>query len=199
MLVGSQAPLLLREKRAGGLATEFALHHNDWVLRASDQLRERTVTQLGRGYADGMLGFDTLCRRVDGAYAARSAEQLVALVRDLPSTSGSALRELLGRVAPRVFARPPESREALLAPPPRIGSGRYYLGRDATSDLYIDVATVSRRHAALQCLGDRWTIEDLGSYNGTFVNGWRVTVPTTVEPGDAVRLAELTWVFAPRL
>ena len=72
-------------------------------MRASDQLRERTVSQLGAGYAQGLLGFDTLCRRVDRAYGARSVEQLRALVRDLPAPAGllrrlrGAIRQAIGR------------------------------------------------------------------------------------------------------
>jgi len=69
-------------------------------MRASHDLRERTVSRLGAGYAEGMLGFDTLCRRVDIAYGARSVEQLKALVRDLPCATG-----LLGRLRRRLSAQ----------------------------------------------------------------------------------------------
>ena len=82
---------------------------------------------------------------------------------------------------------------------PRIGRAATTWAETANSDLHINVATISRRHAALDCTSDRWSIEDLGSFNGTFVNGWRVNAPTALEPGDAVQLADLTWVFAPRL
>ncbi len=172
---------------------------NGWMLRASDQLRERTVTQLGDGYAQGMLGFDTLCRRVDRAYAARSTDQLLALVRDLPASSGSAIRGLWDLVVSFAEDQRAVNAPALLTPPVSERARRYLVGRDVGCDLRIDVDTVSRRHAALERTGEKWTIEDLNSFNGTFVNGWRVNTPTAVEPGDAIQLADLSWVFAPRV
>ncbi len=88
---------------------------------------------------------------------------------------------------------------ALLTPPVSDTARRYLVGRDPDCDLRIDVNTVSRRHAALERDDDKWTIEDLDSFNGTFVNGWRINAPAALEPGDAVQVADLSWVFAPRL
>ena len=164
-------------------------------MRASDDLRERTVSRLGAGYAEGMLGFDTLCRRVDIAYGARSVEQLKALVRDLPCATG-----LLGRLRRRLSAqahRAPAA-EALLSPPEVQPQRTLVLGRGSGCDLDVADETVSRRHAGLARCGEAWRIEDLGSRNGTFVNGWRVSEPCELEPGDAVRLGQAQWVFAPR-
>jgi len=165
-------------------------------MRASDDLRERTVSRLGAGYADGLLGFDTLCRRVDRAYTARSVEQLRALVRDLPSAAG-----LLERVRSWVegLVRSGEPDATALLSPPEPGPGRVLVvGRGSDCDLDVADGTVSRRHAGLARRDGAWTIEDLGSRNGTFVNGWRVRESGPLEPGDAVRLGQVQWVFAPR-
>ena len=168
-------------------------------MRASDQLRERTVSRLGAGYAEGLLGFDTLCRRVDGAYGARTVEQLRALVRDLPDPAGLVqrlsrrLRSLAG------YAEQEERVEALLLTPPRASvSATFVLGREPGCDLVVDDATVSRRHATLRLADDGWAIADLDSMNGTWINGWRVRDEGRLGPGDAVQLGATDWVFAPR-
>ena len=55
-----------------------------------------------------------------------------------------------------------------------IPDGRWIIGRDAGSDIVVDDAGVSRRHAALTVEGGEAPIDDLGSTNGTRVNGVRV-------------------------
>ena len=169
-------------------------------MRASDDLRERTVSRLGTGYAQGLLGFDTLCLRVERAYAARTVEQLRALVRDLPD-AGGALRRVRGWLASAVGTGPPaDQADPLLSPPPELDGRDFVLGREPDCDLVLEDPTVSRRHARLSF--DRatgsWSITDLGSMNGTWVDGWRVQGAVAVEPGDAVRLGSAGWVFAPR-
>jgi predicted component of type VI protein secretion system len=60
------------------------------------------------------------------------------------------------------------------------------LGRQA--ELALDDPQVSRRHAALRPAGEALELEDLGSLNGTWVNGTRVEGPVRLAPGDRVRL-----------
>ncbi len=168
-------------------------------MRASDQLRERTVARLGAGYAAGLLGFDTLCRRVDRAYGARTVDQLRALVRDLPDPAGLAQR--LGRRLGALTgsAEPVERAHPLLLTPPRADVGAaFVLGREPECDLLVDDATVSRRHAILRLDEEGWAISDLGSKNGTWINGWRVHEEGRLDPGDAVQLGTTGWIFAPR-
>jgi predicted component of type VI protein secretion system len=66
------------------------------------------------------------------------------------------------------------------------------LGRQA-ADLVIDDPQVSRRHAALRPAGDALEVEDLGSRNGTWVNGTRIDGPTRLAPGDRVRVGDTTF------
>jgi len=168
-------------------------------MRASDDLRERIVARLGAGYADGLLGFDTLCHRVDSAYTARSVEQLRGLVRDLPAPI-TLLQRLKDRVRPDVrLDGALEGRASLLCPPPEQPGACYVIGRDPGCDLSLAEPAVSRRHAALRRGHSGWTIADLGSTNGTFVNGWRVRGDARLEPGDALSLGDTAWVFAPRI
>lgn len=64
------------------------------------------------------------------------------------------------------------------------------VGRDPVCDLPINDVEVSRRHARLLAQGGGYTIEDLGSTNGTFVNGERISGITPLNPGDALRLGD---------
>lgn len=77
----------------------------------------------------------------------------------------------------------------------RIGVPSTVIGRDeASADLVLNDTNVSRRHAELVCEGGRWSIRDLGSTNGTRVNGQRVT-EQTLSTGDAVSLGLITLSF----
>ncbi len=52
---------------------------------------------------------------------------------------------------------------------------RYTLGRSSANELcYADDAGLSRQHMVLEKQGDTWTVQDLNSKNGTFVNGTRI-------------------------
>jgi pSer/pThr/pTyr-binding forkhead associated (FHA) protein len=62
------------------------------------------------------------------------------------------------------------------------------LGRDAGCDLIIDLPTISGRHARIWQEDHRILIEDLGSTNGTFVNGERIHLSAAVKPRDRIGL-----------
>ena len=63
-------------------------------------------------------------------------------------------------------------------------------GREAINDLVLNDAEVSRRHTRILREPEGYLVEDLGSTNGTFVNGKRVTVPTLLYHGDIVELGK---------
>lgn len=65
-----------------------------------------------------------------------------------------------------------------------------FLGRDLTSDLVINDPEVSRRHLRFVLDGAAYRIEDLGSTNGTFIHGQRLTAPALLKPGEVVTLGE---------
>jgi hypothetical protein len=54
---------------------------------------------------------------------------------------------------------------------------------------------VSRRHAAIRLEGGSLAIQDLGSTNGTYVNGARISAVTTLKDGDEVRLGNTVWAI----
>ncbi len=64
------------------------------------------------------------------------------------------------------------------------------IGRDSSSGVAINDAEISRKHARLNFQGGKYVIEDLGSTNGTFVNGQRLVSPVVLKSGDVVSLGE---------
>jgi pSer/pThr/pTyr-binding forkhead associated (FHA) protein len=64
------------------------------------------------------------------------------------------------------------------------------IGRDVTNDVVIGDAEVSRQHARITRTPGGYVLEDLGSTNGTFVNGERLTTPRVLNPNDLIALGE---------
>jgi FHA domain-containing protein/uncharacterized protein DUF1707 len=160
------------------------------VVRASDDTREQAIAVLRHGLVSGRLGTDTFVERVDAAYQAKSHEELEALTGDLPRHR-QVWRALLARVAgavgpPAIPLEPPATRE---------GQARV-LGRNPSCDYAIADKTVSGRHAELSRTASGWRIRDLGSLNGTRVNGWLVR-EQDLKPGDTIELGATFFVFWP--
>ena len=65
---------------------------------------------------------------------------------------------------------------------------RIVLGRDQTCDIVIEGRLVSRQHAAISRNGSTYTLEDLGSRNGTAVNGETLNGPRALHDGDRIDL-----------
>jgi predicted component of type VI protein secretion system len=64
------------------------------------------------------------------------------------------------------------------------------IGRDSVNEIVINDAEISRRHARLTFQGGKYVLEDLGSTNGTFVNGQRLAGPRVLKPGEVVSFGE---------
>jgi predicted component of type VI protein secretion system len=64
------------------------------------------------------------------------------------------------------------------------------IGRDSSSGVAINDAEISRKHARLTFQGGKYVIEDLGSTNGTFVNGQRLVSAVVLKSGDVVSFGE---------
>ena len=67
-------------------------------------------------------------------------------------------------------------------------AGRIVVGRDPAGDLVIQDPEVSARHACFAPADGGIAVEDLGSSNGTFVNGTRLDGACQLQPGDRVQL-----------
>jgi FHA domain/Domain of unknown function (DUF1707) len=97
---------------------------------------------------------------------------------------------------------PPRPSEAAPAPsgppqplyfPPGAGTA-FTIGRTQDCDLRIADLSVSRLHAQLSRGEDGWLLSDLGSHNGTRVNGWRVKEPVPLRAGDMVQFGSAMFV-----
>ena len=71
-----------------------------------------------------------------------------------------------------------------------LDSKELIIGRDPACDVSIIDAEVSRKHARLIWQGEGFTLEDLGSTNGTFVNSKRISTPHLLRVGDTVAFGE---------
>jgi DNA-binding winged helix-turn-helix (wHTH) protein len=69
--------------------------------------------------------------------------------------------------------------------------GENLLGRVDEGVLWIDSSSVSRRHARIRVEGGCATLEDLGSKNGTFWRGQRISAPVPLADGDEIRLGQV--------
>src|SRR5260370_17222589 len=73
---------------------------------------------------------------------------------------------------------------------------RYTLGRSSANELcYSEDAGLSRQHMVLERNGESWTIRDLNSKNGTFVNGVRVDAVRPLGPNAHLTTAHFTLAF----
>jgi len=68
------------------------------------------------------------------------------------------------------------------------------IGRDASNVIVLSAPAVSRFHAEVEKVGQRYRVRDLRSSNGTFVNGNAITGETWVQPGDAIQVGPYRFV-----
>ncbi|MEW6028936.1 MAG: FHA domain-containing protein [Chloroflexota bacterium] len=69
------------------------------------------------------------------------------------------------------------------------------IGRDPSNDVVLPSPTVSRYHAQVERVGQRYRVEDLRSSNGTFVNGERVAGTVWLKPNDSIRIGQYRFVM----
>jgi pSer/pThr/pTyr-binding forkhead associated (FHA) protein len=78
----------------------------------------------------------------------------------------------------------------------RDGGAAVTLGRDASNDLVVDDATLSRAHMRFERGADgRWTVRDLGSSNGTRVDGARALAAAPLQPGSRIDAGAVALTF----
>jgi pSer/pThr/pTyr-binding forkhead associated (FHA) protein len=101
-----------------------------------------------------------------------------------------------------IDALPPGSALLVVRRGPNAGS-RFLLdsevttaGRHPSSDIFLDDVTVSRRHAEFARTADGFTVRDVGSLNGTYVNRERID-ETALSGGDEVQVGKYRLVFYP--
>lgn len=78
-----------------------------------------------------------------------------------------------------------------------LSEGETVVGRSSDVDLPIADPFLSRKHALLSFDGETLTVSDLGSRNGTYVDGVQIVEPTAVPPGSNIRMSASRIEFGP--
>ncbi len=96
------------------------------------------------------------------------------------------------RMVKTLLIRAPEGRSQTV----RLEGSRVSVGRATSNELcFADDAGLSRQHLVFERDGDEWVVADLGSKNGTEVNGERIPCPHRLQPGDRITAGHLVMVF----
>jgi hypothetical protein len=174
---------------------------NTYPARLSDAERDKVLKVLRDGVAMGRLSHDTFVRRMELALAARRSDELAVLTADLPSESRlsrlvfGTVEAVSGFTVRLRRAWQAERLPKLLLPHPASGHP-LRIGRDPANGLRLTHETVSRVHAELSRQGGMWVLRDLGSTNGTTVNGRRVIGAVVVREGDQIGFGRMSFRLA---
>lgn len=107
-----------------------------------------------------------------------------------------------GAVLPSPQALPPSESDAprleWMGREAPLAAGENVLGRVQEADVRILGPAVSRRHARILVAAGGATLEDLGSKNGTLLNGTRISGPVSIEDGDEIELGGAKVIFRAR-
>jgi len=123
-----------------------------------------------------------------------AGEQTMTIApEDLADDPAAALQDLPGK-GPTLVVRSGGGRtgESFL-----LSEERTLIGRSPECDVFLDDVTVSRRHSQIGVEGERFTIEDLGSLNGTFVNRRRIE-SADLEDDDELQIGKYRLTFLRR-
>jgi hypothetical protein len=178
------------------------LSHETFIFRMESALGARDHGQLDRLFTDLPPRRTRLLARVRAALLGRGRRD-----DEQPDASVTPLRNAGQRLAPgahgpvgysAAWSGQPDGRADPPAPAPLgfpRGSGTTFtIGRTQDCDLRISDMSVSRRHAELTRGEDGWLLSDLGSHNGTRINGWLVREPVPLRPGDTVQFGSALFV-----
>ena len=76
-----------------------------------------------------------------------------------------------------------------------VGDREMVIGRDAMCEISLPIRTVSRRHARIGHDEAGYYVEDLGSVNGTFINGFRLETRERLSHQDRIRIGQNVFQF----
>jgi hypothetical protein len=160
-------------------------------MRAGDRRSELDAT-LRAAYGEGLLSQGTFVERV-GQLLATGPVHPERLVGDLSLRRHRPLRlavaERLDRLTRLVRGAEAGAPAPLLALDWSGGPETLLIGRSDACDVRLEDATVSRRHARLVFRDGAWIVQDLGSKNGTLLNG-RLVGRARLRPGDRIAFAD---------
>jgi FHA domain-containing protein/zinc ribbon protein len=128
-----------------------------------------------------------------GALLSKEAGSETTLTFDVEDAGeeGESLLESLGIKGPALVVR---SGGGMAGQSFQPADGQTLIGRSPECDVFLDDVTVSRRHAELSREGETFTIRDLGSLNGTYVNRKRIE-SVVLENDDEVQIGKYRLTF----
>lgn len=120
----------------------------------------------------------------DDTFAERTSVTAEALPKAIPARTPGyqpayVLRQLRGPGAPQDIT---------------LTRDEHVVGRSRSADLFVDSPELSRRHVRLTKEGNEYTLTDLGSRNGVFLNGVRVH-SAVLRGGDTVQMGNVTFLY----
>jgi hypothetical protein len=199
-----------RDLAIGALRQEFVegrLSHDTFMFRVQSALGARHRGQLVGLFSDLPPRRPTLLDRIRSAFRRRDPDPDGAGGDWRPAPSGPAGVRAEPGVADAAGWPPPRAlwtgahhgpqdagQPGQMVFPPGSGTS-FSIGRTQDCDLRIADLSVSRRHAQLDRGEDGWLLSDLGSHNGTRVNGWLVREPVPVRPGDLLQFGSAMFVI----
>jgi len=130
---------------------------------------------------------------------ARLAAAPISAPRPMATAAAPAVALQVTAAAPTTVPSP-AARLVVLAPPSIAGhafavDGETTIGRAHGCAVAIDDAHISKLHARVSPDGDGWILEDLGSTNGTLLDGEKVTAPTPIDRGNKIMIGEIVLEF----
>ena len=162
------------------------------ILPVGFSLPEITACHASVKIEDGCVIITDL-GSTNGTFTDNGKKQLQGTVRlDLPVTIqlGRDLVSLTITGPGKIYQRDSKPLELNLE---SLGDGEtIQIGREETCDLVLDHPSISRRHCCISRRGGTFTVQDLQSLNGTFINGRPLQEPCTLNPGDVLQAGPFT-------
>jgi len=167
------------------LATELAGYLLEHARRERLVLLARPVIEFETDDRLGLGEFGIQTRLAQPDQGPRQEPQDQESGRTMVHSSADRVAEPLEQPAPV------RARSALLLLDGKrllVGTAGATLGRSRQCDIVLDDPNVSRQHAEIRPRGGSWVLDDLGSTNGSCVNGRRIDGPEVLKPGDEIEL-----------
>ena len=183
----------------GHLTSELAGYLLEHARRENLALRSRPVVQF---ITDERLGLGEFGIQTRTSAPAPGGSQQHAVAR--PPDPGAGGRTMIYSTSERQAeqlqepARSDQRTALLLIDGKRlvVGASGVTMGRSRQCEVTVDDPNVSRQHAEIRPRGGSWVLTDLGSTNGSQLNGRRLAAPTVLKPGDQIELGTTTLTFA---
>jgi Protein of unknown function (DUF3662)/FHA domain len=192
------------EDEEGYLASELTGYLLEHARRENLALRSRPVVQFitDERLGLGEFGIQTRTSAAPAGDSPQPQQQPNPVARSPQPDAGG--RTMIYSTAERM-AQPlqeparSEQRTALLLMDGKrlmIGAAGVTMGRSRQCEVMVDDPNVSRQHAEIRPRGGSWVVTDLGSTNGSRLNGRRLEQPTVLKPGDEIELGTTMLTFA---